>query len=119
MECPVIEHPRYSLWFNAQSDELQDEIAANLIVLQEMGPSLGRPRVDTVKGSGFCNIKELRLQFRGFPYRILFAFDSMRQAVLLLGGCKRGDPRWYLKNIPVAERRFREYLEDLKEKAEQ
>jgi hypothetical protein len=71
---------------------------------------LGRPYVDTIKGSAFTNMKELRVQYDGNPYRILFAFDPQRQAVLLIGGNKRGDKRWYEKNIPIAERRFAEYL---------
>jgi len=48
----------------------------------------------------------LRVQHRGDPYRVLFAFDRLRQAVLLLGGCKRGDARWYERNIPIADSRF-------------
>jgi hypothetical protein len=57
-------------------------------------------------------MKELRVQHDGNPYRILFAFDPQRQAVLLIGGSKGGDKRWYEKNIPIADRRFAEYLEE-------
>ncbi len=73
---------------------------------------MGRPYVDTVKGSAFTNMKELRVQHDGNPYRILFAFDPQRQAVLLIGGNKRGDKRWYEKSISVADKRFAEYLEE-------
>ena len=67
---------------------------------------MGRPYADTIKGSTFTNMKELRVQHDGNPYRILFVFDPQRQAVLLVGGNKGGDKRWYEKNIPIAERRL-------------
>jgi hypothetical protein len=81
-------------------------------ILEEQGASLGRPYADTIKGSTLTNMKELRVQHDGNPYRILFVFDPQRQAVLLVGGNKGGDKRWYEKNIPIAERRFTEYLEE-------
>jgi hypothetical protein len=83
-----------------------------LDILEAQGASLSRPHVDTIKGSTFSNMKELRVQHDGNPYRLLFAFDPQRQAVLLLGGNKRGDKRWYDVNIPIADRRFAEYLEE-------
>lgn len=83
-----------------------------LDVLEEQGAALGRPYVDTTKGSTFTNMKELRVQHDGDPYRILFAFDPQRQAVLLIGGNKRGDKRWYEVNIPIADRLDKEYLEE-------
>ena len=85
-----------------------------LDVLEEQGPSIGRPYVDTIKGSDLPNMKELRVQHAGLPYRILFAFDPKRQAVLLVGGNKTEDKRWYEINIPIADKRFRKYLEETK-----
>jgi hypothetical protein len=67
-----------------------------------------------VEGSEFTNMKELRVQFRGDPWRILFAFDPRRAAILLVGGCKRGDKRWYKRQIPIADERFRRHLERLR-----
>ena len=58
-------------------------------------------------------MKELRVQFRGAPWRILFAFDAERKAILLVGGNKQGNKRWYKENIPIADKRFKEYLEQL------
>jgi hypothetical protein len=92
--------------------DVQDSIAMVLDVLEAQGAALGRPYVDTIKGSDFTNMKELRVQHDGDPYRLLFAFDPNRQAVVLIGGNKRGDKRWYDVNIPIADRRFREYLEE-------
>jgi hypothetical protein len=66
--------------------------------------------VDTVKGSRFTNMKELRVQVGGDPWRILFAFDPQRSAILLVGGNKRGDKRWYKTFIPIADERFERHL---------
>ena len=84
-----------------------------LDVLEEEGPQLGRPYVDTVEESVFPNMKELRVQHKGDPWRILFAFDFERAAVLLVGGNKRGNKRWYLEHIPIADERFQEHQHQL------
>jgi hypothetical protein len=60
-------------------------------------------------------MKELRVQYKGDPWRILFAFDPVRRAILLVGGDKTGDDRWYKKNIPLADARFDKHLEQVKE----
>jgi len=98
-----------------EDSDLYEEILAHLKVLAAMGPALGRPRVDTLKGSRFSNMKELRIQFRGDPIRVLFAFDPKRQAVLLLGGNKGGDKRWYKVHVPMADKRYQEHLNELAE----
>jgi hypothetical protein len=108
----IIFHEKFEEWFFGEEPDVQDSIAMVLDILEEQGASLGRPYVDTIKGSTFPNMKELRVQHDGNPYRILFAFDPQRQAVLLIGGNKRGDKRWYEVNIPMADRRFAEYLEE-------
>lgn len=102
----IIFHRDFEAWFFAQENALQASIAMVLDVLEEQGAGLGRPYVDTLKGSRYPNMKELRVQHDGKPYRILFAFDPLRQAVLLLGGNKGGDKRWYEVNIPIADQRF-------------
>jgi hypothetical protein len=63
-------------------------------------------------------MKELRVQFRGEPWRILFAFDTERKAILLLGGNKAGNSQWYEENIPIADKRFSDHLEMLEQKEE-
>lgn len=100
----------FEAWLDEQSRDLQDEILAHAQLLAHHGPNLGRPFVDSVQGSRFSNMKELRLQWRGEPWRILFAFDPKRRAILLVGGNKQGDKRWYKKNIPIADRRFDKHL---------
>jgi hypothetical protein len=108
----IIFHREFEEWFFTEDVTVQASIGMVLDILEEQGASLGRPYVDTVKGSAFTNMKELRVQHDGNPYRILFAFDPQRQAVLLIGGNKRGDKRWYEKSISVADKRFAEYLEE-------
>jgi hypothetical protein len=82
--------------------------------LSEVGPQLTRPYADTVKGSKHSNMKELRTQSGGRPLRTLYAFDPRRCAILLIGGDKTGDDRFYGKMIPLADRLYDEYLKELK-----
>lgn len=100
-------------WFSDLEEALQDSVTASVDVFQQYGPQLVRPHVDTLKGSSLKNLKELRVQHGGDPYRILIAFDPKREALLLLGGNKASDKRWYEKMIPQAEALFRQHLETL------
>ncbi len=102
-------------WLEAQESELKTEIYARASLLETRGPNLGRPYVDQLKGSEYANMKELRIQWKGSPWGVLFAFDTERAAVLLVGGCKRGDKRWYDRNVPIADARFRKHLDSLGE----
>ena len=99
------------LRYDAETAEL---VGAALDLLEEHGPTLGRPLVDTVKGSALPNLKELRPgSSGGSEIRLLFAFDPKREAVVLVAGDKAGNWRkWYDENIPVAEARFRAWLEN-------
>ncbi|MGL5077073.1 MAG: type II toxin-antitoxin system RelE/ParE family toxin, partial [Waterburya sp.] len=105
-------------WFESLEENLQDEILAVVGLLEREGPNLSRPRADTLEDSKYPNMKELRVQFRGEPWRILFAFDPQRKAILLLGGNKAGKPQWYKENIPIADKRYKKHLELLKQKME-
>jgi hypothetical protein len=60
-------------------------------------------------------MRELRIQHQGRPYRVLYAFDPRRVAILVLGGDETGDERWYEKNVPVADRIYDEYLSEIEE----
>jgi hypothetical protein len=68
----------------------REDIRAGLLVLRELGPRLGRPMADTLKGSKHANMKELRVQSKGRPFRIFYAFDPDRRAILRIGGNNRG-----------------------------
>jgi hypothetical protein len=118
MVWDVIADEDFAAWLLDQPDRVQVSVAAAVLVLSEFGPQLGRPRVDTVYGSDFENMKELRVKVGRSPYRILFAFDPIRRAVLLVGGDKGRDKRWYDVNIPIADDRFRRHLRNLKDEAD-
>jgi hypothetical protein len=115
MEWDVQLDGDFAAWLAGLEANLRTEIVAHANLLREHGPLLGRPYVDTLEDSDFANMKELRVQFRGDPWRILFAFDPRRTAILLVGGNKRGDKRWYKKHLPIADERFRRHLKRLEQ----
>ena len=93
-----------------RSDRRRALLAA-IRILRDVGPTLGRPLVDTVTASRRRNMKELRPGSTGrTEIRVLFAFDLRRRAILLCGGDKAGNwRRWYAINIPIADDRFDEH----------
>ncbi len=101
-------------WWNSLDAYEQRSVAASVELLRQVGPQLGRPHADTVKGSKHSNMKELRTQHQGHPLRTLFAFDPRRCAILLIGGDKTGDDQFYGQMIPLADRLYDEHLETLK-----
>lgn len=106
---------QFAQWYASLGIKEQASIEHSLALLAAGGPFLGPPHVDTVRGSRFANMKELRVQHRGRPVRILFAFDPDRMAMLLVGGDKTGDERWYDRMIPIADRLYEEHLLRLRE----
>lgn len=107
----VITVDTFDLWFLNLNKAEQTSILAGIFKLEEFGPILGRPDVDTLTGTKQVkNLKELRIQHQGKPYRLFFAFDPLRQAVLLCGGDKTGNKRFYKQMIPIAETEFLAYL---------
>ena len=100
----------FEVWWNGLTLDEQEDVDASVRLLQRFGPNLPRPHSDTVKGSRHPNMKELRIQHKGRPFRVLYAFDPRRCAILLLGGEKTGDDRWYERMIPIADRLYDEHL---------
>jgi hypothetical protein len=98
--------------FRGFSKAIQDELFAILIKLRKFGPQLGRDEVDTLKGSRYPNMKELRFKAAGEVWRVAFAFDPKRKAILLVGGSKSGvsQKRFYKDLIRVADERFERHL---------
>jgi hypothetical protein len=94
------------------SESVQDVLVALMQILGEKGPLLGRPQVDTLKGSCHANMKELRFDADGGVWRVAFAFDPQRKAILLVAGDKGGvvQRRFYRDLIAVADRRFDQHL---------
>ena len=100
-------------WESLTADE-QVSVRAVVGVLEEKGPALGYPYSSDVKGSRHRQMRELCIQHAGDPYRVLYAFDPRRAAVLLLGGSKAGDARWYDVNVPKADQMYDAHLEELR-----
>ena len=101
-------------WWGTLDEDEQESMRASVGLLEECGPQLGRPHADTVEGSKHTNLKELRTQHDGRPYRTFFAFDPRRTAILLIGGDKTGDKQFYKRMIPEADRLFDEHLDELR-----
>ena len=114
MEWDVEYTDRFEEWWNGLDSAEQEDVAAKVGLLEECGPALGRPHVDTIRGSRHPNMKELIVQHAGRPYRILFAFDPRRSAILLIGGDKTGRDRWYEEYVPRADRLYDQHLETLR-----
>ncbi|MGC9158158.1 MAG: type II toxin-antitoxin system RelE/ParE family toxin [Terracidiphilus sp.] len=100
-------------WYRGLNEDEVESVNFSVDLLERTGPVLGRPHVDTLRGSRIPNLKELRVQHEGRPMRILFAFDPRRIGYLLLGGDKTGDDGWYATYIPIAERIFEKHLTEI------
>lgn len=105
-------------WLTELDQESYEQVVAALELLQERGPQLGRPLVDTIKASRHKNMKELRPGSSGrSELRVLFAFDPERRAIVLVAGDKAGRwEKWYKVNIPIADDRFDDHLRQLEGK---
>ncbi|HYL39656.1 MAG TPA: type II toxin-antitoxin system RelE/ParE family toxin [Bryobacteraceae bacterium] len=106
--------------FDALHEDVQTEILALSRLIRKFGPQLGRPRVDTLKGSRHANMKELRFSAANGEWRVAFAFDPKRKAILLAGGDKSGhsEKRFYRGLIRKADDRFDAHLIRLKTEKE-
>jgi len=116
MSWSVLFHPEFDGEFHILDEALQDELLAHATLLGAYGPNLGRPTVDTLKGSRHANMKEMRFGWNKEVWRVAFAFDPARQAVLLVGGNKGGADQkiFYKQLILKADRRFDEHILALK-----
>jgi hypothetical protein len=103
-------------WWHSLSEGEQAEMDAKVDLLQEHGPLLPRPHADVIASSRHSNMKELRGKVDTRHVRVLYAFDPRRTALLLIGGDKTGDPKWYEKFVPVADDLFDQHLKQLAEK---
>ena len=105
-------HDAFEVEFEAMAADVQDELIATAKLLQDYGPKLGRPHADTLNGSQFANMKELRFRAAGGVWRVAFAFDPNREGVLLVAGDKSGgsEDRFYRRLIAKADERYAEHL---------
>jgi hypothetical protein len=100
-------------WENLDGDE-QESLYAGVILLETLGPNLRYPHTSGVESSRHGHMRELRVQHQGRPYRVLYAFDPRRVAILLIGSDKTGNDRWYEEFVPQADRLYDRHIETLK-----
>ncbi len=101
-------------WWDQLSEAEQESIAASVELLEECGPGLRFPHSSGVNGSRHQHMRELRTQHEGRPYRTLYAFDPRRTAILLFGGDKTGNDRWYDEFVPRADDLYDDHLRELR-----
>lgn len=114
MEWQVEYTDEFGAWWNTLTVGEQVTLDACVDLLIDCGPVLGYPYSSGVRGSRHGHMRELRVQHRSQPYRVLYAFDPRRTAILLIGGKKGGDKRWYERFVPIADAIYDEHLENLR-----
>lgn len=114
MEYKIKITDEFEEWLLELNDKEKIDVFASINLVKALGPHLGYPHSSKINGSKFSHMRELRIQHKGKPYRVLYAFDPSREAILLIGGSKVGDDRWYKKHIPIAERLYEMHLKTFK-----
>jgi hypothetical protein len=110
----VVEYTdEFGTWWDALVEADQVRVDAHVRKLEQRGPNLPFPYSSGVSGSRHGQMRELRVQSKGAPLRVFYAFDPRRTAILLIGGDKTGDKRIYERMIPITDRLFDEHLVEL------
>ena len=99
-------------WWNGLTENAQEDVDVGIRLLEARGPRLGYPYSSKIQSSRHSHLRELRIRSSGKPLRIFYAFDPQRRAVLLVGGDKKGDDRFYQRLVPIADRLYDQHLED-------
>lgn len=111
-----VEHTNdFEAWWEALTESEQESIIAVVSILESRGPELPFPFSSGIRASRHRHMRELRVQSRGRPLRVLYAFDPRRIAILLIGGDKTGDRRFYEQMIPLADALYDAHLRELEE----
>ena len=105
---------QFGEWWDSLTDSEATRLVASVTLLESHGPNLGYPHSSGITGSRHGHMRELRVQAGGAPIRVFYAFDPRRSAILLIGGDKTGDKRFYERMIPVADDLYDEHLQELK-----
>jgi hypothetical protein len=110
-----VEHTdEFAEWYHDLSEGQQDDITAAGLLLMEQGPQLPFPYSSGINGSKHTHMRELRVQSGGRPLRVFYAFDPRRSAVLLIGGDKTGDGRFYERMVPIADELYDVYIAEIR-----
>jgi hypothetical protein len=104
----------FAEWWETLDDGEQESVDVYVLLLEERGIALSYPYSSDVKGSRHGQMRELRIQHKGDPYRVFYAFDPRRAAILLIGGSKAGNDQFYAKYVPLADRIYDDHLKALK-----
>lgn len=104
----------FEVWWDALTVAEQIDVDAAVRLLESKGPTLGYPQSSSIHRSKHGHMRELRIQHQGRPYRVLYAFDPRRIALVLLGGEKTGDDQWYEHIVPLADRLYDAHLQTLR-----
>ncbi len=111
-----IEHTdEFAEWYGGLSESQQDDVIAIGLLLIEQGPQLAFPYSSGLSGSRHSHMRELRVQSGGRPIRVFYAFDPRRTAILLIGGDKTGDNRFYERMVPIADALYDAYINEIRE----
>jgi len=100
-------------WWDSLNAAEQQSVDFSVSLLQAAGPMLRMPHSSGIESSRHAHMRELRVQHEGRPYRVLYAFDPRRTAILLIGGDKTGNDRWYEANVPRADAIYDRHLREL------
>jgi hypothetical protein len=103
----------FGAWWDSLTTAEQESVDYTVSLLQELGPMLKMPHSSGIETSRHKHMRELRIQHGGRPYRVLYAFDSRRTAILLIGGDKTGRDRWYEEFVALADAVYDRHLQDL------
>ena len=114
MEWEVEYTDEFEAWWDGLSEAEQEDVAAYVTLLEKKGPTLPFPYSSDIRGARHSHMRELRVQHKGRPYRVLYAFDPRRAAILLIGGDKTGDERWHEVNVPLADEIYDRHIAALK-----
>jgi len=113
MECEVLYTDEFGAWWESLTEAEQESVAVTVGLLEMKGVTLPFPYSSGIQGSRHGNMRELRIQHAGDPYRVLYIFDPQRKAVLLIGAKKGGNALWYEKAVPIADRIYDQYRRTL------
>ena len=104
----------FAQWYGGLSEAQQDDVTATGLLLMEHGPQLSFPFSSGIASSKHAHLRELRVQSGGRPLRVFYAFDPRRSAILLIGGDKTGDGRFYVRMVPIAEALYDTYISEIR-----
>jgi hypothetical protein len=104
----------FEIWWKTLKESEQEDVGSIVRLLEENGAQLKFPFSTGIESSKYSHMRELRVQSQSNPIRVLYAFDPRRTAILLIGGNKKGNTRWYDVYVPIADKLYEEYIRELK-----